>query len=300
MQLTTHQLPFSRGPTYEVADSILELDRNTATLVIMEEMDFPEYDGVPDSIDGVTFEEIYELFADSHYGEKLRGAIRFGAYKPKETTNEEWVSVLGLDVHNLEHLLWTLSVARNFLKYSQHPPESWQEEVSEEARFNENEQKLLLLTAVMHDWGESVVGDILWHRKNSHDEEEELRALSNIIGELCEGKYSDELVSKMHQVGNILFRDKDSKLGKAFNAIEHAGYGQTTILAWEKHFGYDGSLFHSLSGIAAKLIEDHLSDWRGKAEIYPAMHHFLLKNQRSIQEIIEAKIDWRRIPGFDA
>ena len=266
----------------------------------MEEMDFPKYDGVPDSIDGVTFEEIYELFADSSYGEKLRGAIRFGAYKPKEITNEEWISVLGLDVHNLEHLLWTLSIARDFLHSSLDPHEPWQGKVSEEARFSEDEQKLLLLTAVMHDWGESVVGDILWHRKNSYDEEEELKALSNIIGELCEDKYGDELVSKMYQVGNILFRDKDSRLGKAFNAIEHVGYGQTTILAWKKHFEYEGSLSHSLSGIAAKLIENHLSDWRGKAEIYPASHYFLLKNQKPIQEIIEARINWRRIPGFDA
>jgi hypothetical protein len=58
-------------------------------------MDFPKYDGVPDSIDGVTFEEIYELFASSHYGEKLRGAIRYGAYKPPEIANEEWVGALG-------------------------------------------------------------------------------------------------------------------------------------------------------------------------------------------------------------
>ncbi|MBI3088760.1 MAG: hypothetical protein HYY99_00650 [Candidatus Colwellbacteria bacterium] len=254
----------------------------------------------PDSIDGVPFEEIYELFANSSYGERLRRAIRFGAYKPPETTNEEWVKVLGPDVHNLEHLLWTLSIARDFLRSSLDPHEPWQGEVPEEARFNEGEQKLLLLTAVMHDWGESVVGDILWHRKNSHDEKEDLKALGNIIGELCEGKYSDELVSKMHQVGNILFRDKNSKLGRAFNAIEHVGYGQTAILAWEKHFEYEGPLSHSLLGIAAKLIENHLSDRRGKSEIYPASHYFLLKNQKPIQEIIEARIDWRSIPGFDA
>ena len=257
------------------------------------------YDRIPTSIEGVTFHEIYELFANSPYGKILGQRVRYGPYKPEELSNEEWVKILGPDVHNLEHLLWTLSIARDFLRYSLNPHESWQGEVPKEARFNEDEQKMLLLAAVMHDWGESVVGDILWHRKNSHDEEEELKALDSIIGELCEGKYSEELVSKMHQVGNIIFRDKESKPGRAFNTIELIGYGGTAMRAWEKRLECEEVLSFALSGVAAKLIHDHLSAWQKQGKIYPASHFFLWKNEKPIQEILAANIDWRSIPGFD-
>lgn len=252
------------------------------------------------SIDGVAFEEIYELFANSPYGQKLRGAIRFGAYKPKEVTNEEWVEVLGPDVDNLEHLLVTLGIARDFIRLGESPHESWIRENKDSIAFDEGEKEMLCLMAVIHDWGESVVGDILWHRKTSAHEEEELKAVLRIIDELCNGKYENGLLEKMRQAIETVFYKGEEKLSRAFNVVEHVGYGRTAIRAWEKHSLCDSSLSHSLSGIAAKLIENYLPDWRGKAEVYPAMHYFLLTNERLIHEIIEAKIDWRSIPGFDA
>ncbi|MBI2013094.1 MAG: hypothetical protein HYS88_01460, partial [Candidatus Colwellbacteria bacterium] len=118
-------------------------------------MDFPKYDGVPDSIDGVTFEEIYELFAGSSYGKILRQRVRYGPYKPEELSNEEWVKILGPDVNNLEHLKTTLAITNDFIYRARYPHPEWQ---PREINFSREEKELLCLTAVIHDWGEAVVG----------------------------------------------------------------------------------------------------------------------------------------------
>ena len=266
--------------------------------VIIKEMEFPKYDGVPDSIDGVSFDEIYELFAGSSYGKILRQRVRYGPYKPEEVSNEEWVRILGPDVNNLEHLKKTLAVAGEFIHLARHPHPEWP---FGEVEFSREGEELLCLTAVIHDWGEAVVGDILWHRKTSEsDARKEFAALHKIIEELCRPRYEGLLMEKIYLAADIAFLKGDSTLNQDFNVIEKIGYGSTAMRAWEKRLDSGEPLSLALQGIAAKLIEDHLSDWQEKAEIYPASHYFLLKNQKPIQEIIEARIDWRSIPGFDA
>mgnify|MGYP001591402849 FL=1 len=260
----------------------------------MEEMDFPKYDGVPDSIDGVTFEEIYELFAGSPYGEILRQRVRYGPYKPEELSNEEWVRILGPDVNNLEHLKTTLAVANDFIYLARHPHPEWP---FGEVEFSREEEELLCLTAVIHDWGEAVVGDILWHRKTSDiDAEKEFAALNKIIKELCHPRYERLLMEKIYLAADIAFLKGDNALNQVFNVIEHIGYANNVFRAWKERLKHDGLVLQVLSGIAKKLTGDHLATWQRHSKFYPATHYQLLENEKVLAEILAADINWRDVP----
>ncbi len=254
-----------------------------------------KYEGIPEGIEDITFEKIYELFANSHYGEKLRQAIRYGPYKPSEVVSEEWVEILGPDVNNLEHLSFTLSLTRDFLRQSLNPHLSWEKPVSNDAQFDEEEQEILCLTAVIHDWGEAVVGDIPWGDKNSSHAEAELKVLRRQINELCNGRF-EVLISKMNMAAEIALSGENIKLGQAFNAIEMIGYGSTALRAWKQWRNFDGALSQNLFKLAKQVTESHLPTWRMQAGIYPGAHYWLQENEKILKEIQEANIDWRAVP----
>ena len=252
------------------------------------------YDRIPKSIDGVSFDEIYELFAGSSYGEKLRQRVRYEPYKPEEVSNEEWVRILGPDVNNLEHLKTTLAIANEFIYLARHPHPEWQ---SGEVNFSPEEEELLCLTAVIHDWGEAVVGDILWHRKTSEsDARKEFAALHKIIEELCRPRYEGLLMEKIYLAADIAFLREDNTLNQVFNAIEHIGYANNVFRAWKKRPNHNGLVLQILSGIAKKLTGDHLATWQRYSNLYPATHYQLLENEKIVEEILAADINWRDVP----
>ena len=244
----------------------------------------------PTDIDGVSFDEIHELFANSSYGKILRQRVRYGPYKPKELSDEEWIRILGPDVNNLEHLKTSLAVAQDFIHRARDPHPEWQSK-GEEIRFTPGEEKLLCLTAVIHDWGEAVVGDILWHRKTEKDGEKELEILKGLIEELVRYKFTDSLVDKMHLAADIAF-GKNEKLSPAFNAIEHIGYGNNTLRMWGEKLNYDGLLSKTLTGLAKQLTTHHYPTWQEYAGTYPASHYWLSRHKKIFQEIKAADINW--------
>lgn len=257
-------------------------------------MEFPKYDGVPDSIDGVSFEEIYELFANSSYGKILQQKVRYGHYKPEELTNDEWVKILGADVNNLEHLKETLGITNDFIYRARYPHPEWQ---LGEIKFSSEEEELLCLTAIIHDWGEAATGDIGWHRKTSDiDAEREFAALNKIIEELCRPKFAGPLLEKIYKATDIAFLKGDSPLDQAFNAIEYVGYGNNALRAWHERLNHSGDLSELLSGLAKKLIVENFPICQSYAEIYPGNHYFILQNEKALKEIQEADINWRDVP----
>lgn len=251
----------------------------------------------PTSIEGVTFHEIYELFANSRYGETLRQAIRYAPYKPEEVSNEKWVEVLGPDVSNLEHLNFTLSLTQSFLRLSANPHKEWgpRERGLEGVKFDRSEEELLCLTAIIHDWGEAVVGDIPYNEKNSQHEEEEFKVLNRLIEEICDKKY-EKLITDMRIAASIALNEKDTKLSRAFSAIEHVGYGTTALKAWKEWKNFDGALSRSLLKLASEVTKPHLPIWQKHASVYPGVHYFLLQNKKTLKEIQDADIDWRDVP----
>jgi len=110
------------------------------------------------------FRDLHRLFAGSSFGERLANSARFTDFKPPDLLNDEWEDLLGADVNNLRHLVVTHQCARQFLACCANPLPSWKGEVSEEATFSAEEQEMILLMALSHDWQEAIVGVFLLPR----------------------------------------------------------------------------------------------------------------------------------------
>lgn len=169
-------------------------------------------------------EQLYEIFASSPYGNTLNSAIRFADFKPVDIDNSTWVEVLGDDVNNLRHMPHTYRLAARFCIAQS---------------LSEEDTDTLIVTAITHDWGEAIDGDIALPFKTVANEIKEQESYRLIAEDLL-GKYEGEELSD--KVWSILDKE-DKELGDKFRAIEYLGYNTTAMRA-----GYMGR------AIAARLV----------------------------------------------
>jgi hypothetical protein len=149
---------------------------------------------------------MHERFASSEYGQTLAANIRFGDFKPEETSNQLWEDLLGDDVNNLRHMPYTLEIAKRFILH---------ERLGKAA--------LLQNVAITHDWGEAVVGDVaLPDKKLQGVDLAEVEAYRHIAREL---DFDDEL----EQVPEVLWGEHE--MSEPFNVIEYIGYCETGLRA---------------------------------------------------------------------
>lgn len=156
--------------------------------------------------------ELHQRFAESEYGRKLEGCIRFADFKPEDTSNELWGELLGDDVNNLRHMPHTARIAARF---------------SIAQAQNEEDALKVFTTAITHDWGEAIITDIGLPLKTHDDEVAEQLGYRAIAEDLL-GKYEGEELSDM--VWSILDHT-DRELGPQFKAIEYIGYCTTAARA---------------------------------------------------------------------
>ena len=152
--------------------------------------------------------ELHEVFANSGYGRHLENQTRFNEFKPGWVTTELWCDLLGDDVNNLRHMPYTLNLAEQFTD------------------LQEMDGTALQVTAITHDWGEAITGDIALPNKTKADEQTELFAYRQIAGELL-GERAKKLTNL---VLPILF-DKSSPEADMFRSIEYVGYCATALKA---------------------------------------------------------------------
>ena len=235
----------------------------------------------------LTFGEIHKEFSSTKYGDTLKNNVRFRSFKPDGVSNTEWRKLLGADVNNLEHMPLSLGLTKDFLRHCANPSDGWQGKAPEEAMFTSSEQSLLLLTAIVHDQAEAVIGDIPLPEKTKSDEEREMIIFKKIFGEvLGQGKETHVYEAAADQVVDILSNTK-SKLGRAFNAIEHVGYTRTALRAWDRSHKVEGDVKASLEQMSDAIIPHGLPRLVAYSEIYPPVDSFLKHHRQSIDQILE-------------
>lgn len=149
--------------------------------------------------------QIHQKFSTSEYGQKLEQNIRFGDFKPEYIPNSLWEYLLGDDVNNLRHMPHTLEITRRFQRYHRIGGE------------------LLRLTAISHDWGEAVVGDVaLPDKQIAGVDMNEIIAYNRIASEIVPEE-------DLSLVPSVIWGDHE--LSETFNAIEYIGYCQTGLRA---------------------------------------------------------------------
>jgi len=230
-------------------------------------------------------EAIYEAFAKSKYGEILANQVRYARYRPENVLHNHWLQLLGPDVSNLEHLLVSLEDAQKFVSHCNFSL-NWQGNSNGFVSFDLDEQFLLFVTAVVHDFAEAIIGDISWDEKTQHDEHRELEHLLHIFSELTMSMEMDLIAkSEIVQVVDIL-RDKDSKLGQAFSVIEIIRYVKTAIQAWHvSNFPYIHSELHDkLKWLTSNVFGNQISRLLELREKYYAIEMFLRSEQVLISE----------------
>lgn len=157
----------------------------------------------------MNLQEIHKTFAESEYGQKLEANVRFGDFKPDYIDNSLWEMLLGDDVNNLRHMPHTLEITRQFIRH---------EKIG---------GMLLRLTAISHDWGEAVVGDIALPDKEGQSTADEEKAYLDIAYELL-----GQDAHILSEVPKVLWGEPGlHRLTEPFNAIEYIGYCQTGVRA---------------------------------------------------------------------
>lgn len=162
--------------------------------------------------------DIHNSFALTDSGRALSEMVRYEKYKSADITNDEWVKLLGSDVNNLSHLHLTYGLTRAFIKNAA---------LTQPDFLNEEEQKVLQVAALIHDWAEAIVGDISYDDKTADDVDAEQAAFEANVAAFYKGDAEDII----HIARTEVIFNKDSKLGQIFNAIERVGYLRTALRA---------------------------------------------------------------------
>lgn len=225
---------------------------------------------------------IHEAFAESEYGVTLAANVRYAKYKPAEMANERWEELLGPDVNNLAHLADTYHLAADFVSRTDR---------LQPGLLSQRDKAALKISAIIHDWGESIIPDINYFEKTDADEAAERQVFADNLPNFYTGGdgATQELIAEAAET--IIF-DRESRLGNIFNVIERIGYLRTGLRAAEHVREGSAPDCHShLRWLAASVMSsDHTTCLVRQSDLLAAQY-FLALRQVSISEAFDASQD---------
>lgn len=163
-------------------------------------------------------------FCSSEHGLSLAGTPRWDMQRPPHITHEEWLSILGRDADNLQHMKLSYDITNLFIHYD-----------DGSLNIDSEEKDLLRLAAISHDWGKSINpengngGDISYELKTSQQADEELEMYRQVFATIL-----GDVDVKTKFIIESTASKKDTKLGLIFDAIERLGYLRTAKIAFDK------------------------------------------------------------------
>jgi hypothetical protein len=240
----------------------------------------------------IPFPQIHDSFAQTENGKYLETRVRFNDYRPDHVSREAWVGLLGIDVNNLGHMQLSEQLAGDFLRIGKRALATG-EFVSPKAQFDPAEEELIRLTASFHDWGESVSGceDKTYRLKTEEDEAREHVALETLLYDQASRlttvpEDTLALEQKMQFAREHVLKNRSTKLGQAFNAVERLGYMRTALRAFSVGREHrDESIQNGLAWITADVFSNQTIQLLQYAEIYPAVREFLVTRSDTISSV---------------
>lgn len=230
------------------------------------------------------FRQILASFASSELGQKLAGEIRYSRYKPDSIDNSQWERLLGADVNNLKHLSVTYGLTIAFLNHCNKTVAQ-----DSEIQFSQEEQEVLLLLAVCHDWAEAVVGDTMFDLKTDHERDKEDSILTQMIMNLTNNHPDKKLLDQGKRVIAVI-QNEVPKLGRAFNAIERLGYLRTGLRAWQLSLNLPGDsedLALHLAWLTNNVLFNQTEALIAYSNTYPPVETYLKSHADIISNAFE-------------
>lgn len=217
----------------------------------------------------LSFLKIHKKFSDSKYGRKLGNNIRYSRYKPQKISNQKWEKILGDDVNNLRHMLYTYYLARDYLKLIQ---------------LRLEEYELVLFAALTHDWGEAVVGDVIGYRKDKSIEIEEIRHFRIIFKEIVGNEFEEDFLD---QISDIIIFNKYNRLSSIFNSIERVGYLLTAIRSWKQSKRNRYGLRKQLQWLTSSVLISEIPPIIKYTKMYKPVKYYFDRNYNVIKDAFE-------------
>jgi len=229
---------------------------------------------------------------NTKFEDQLSGLLRYARFMEQETP-QEWVALLGPDVVGLTHPTVTADITQRFVDFNR-----------EHGMDITPEDEILLLTASHdHDWGEIKigelgVGDVSFDQKTEADDRVEIQIFDRVTLDLPKGPAKNLFYRAYYDVA----QQKESRLGRSFNAIERLGYLQTAIRSYT---GVDGKRIANWRGLVGNVLSNQIEKLLEYAIDYPYAAHILEEHAGRIDAMFagtmagDIPMDNKGSPSFD-
>src|SRR3989344_5016756 len=220
----------------------------------------------------IPYQSINQIFFEPDLRYQLTSNIRYDRYRISETP-QQFVNLLGPDVRFVTHPGVTYNIAKKFI-----------EAQNKSSNPLTHDEKFALLTAsIVHDWGELKLGE-LGHGDKTFEVHDDVDVNNErIVFERITDRVID-LSDKdfIRDVYNNIAQDKDSRLGKMFNAIERIGYLQTALNSFR---GEKGKRIKNWVGLTGNVLSNQIILLLEYAEEYPYVRTVLKENKSVISDL---------------
>lgn len=192
---------------------------------------------IPDSIDTadggeIGFGEIHRRYAGSRFGQLLAGQRRWKRFMPAAIPGDQWARApLGADMNNLQHMPLVMGMTRSYLKH-QDPAKV----------LNRTDSQILMLASITHDWAEAITDDIMFDLKTVAEDDDEATIMLFLLRRMLGSRLSRETLMQVYST----VKDRNSRLGRIFNAIERVGYMRSGLNAWQGSIHPRGEMMREL------------------------------------------------------
>lgn len=217
-------------------------------------------------------EELYTIFSETEHGQKLAGSVRYERYIPDGVSKERWEEVLGPDVNNLTHLFHTFEITNKFIKDAE----------GSELALSDSDKEKLQFAAIIHDWAESIDGDVNYNDKTDAHAESELVYFREYLDEFCPDLSADQKKELIEIAEEIVFNE-ETELGILFNSIERIGYVETALLAfYQAQQDAYSDCAKGLTWLTADVFANQIGILLERAAWCPPVQKFLIENKDAI------------------
>ncbi|EKE13630.1 MAG: hypothetical protein ACD_12C00887G0012 [uncultured bacterium] len=199
--------------------------------------------------------------------------IRYNRFRTIETP-EHFALLLGPDVKFASHPGVTQNIAKKFIE-SQNKNENLE-------KISDGESGIILTASLVHDLGELKIdglghGDISFEHHTEDHENVEETIFERIVGRVADLSDRGYITTAYKEV----VQNKDSKLGKAFNAIERIGYLNTGLRAFS---GFNGERISNWFGLTGNVLSNQIIQLLNLQNNYSYVREILEGNQQLITE----------------